>query len=350
LKIALTGGLLCLALAGSAVASVYALRPAERPAPANRASADKGEPEPVKLPPFKPEVLARWSRSEALVVGRFTRVQAGPVGRSFPPVYTHRLEVRADKVLRGAVKAGERITASHSIRQNNEPVFPTDKDVVVGLARVRGGWQVVGYEESTAKNLADIQLASRVPIGWTAKDGKLISPWASLGKTAWPASARGKRPFVCSVTGRPALAAGNVEFSLEVVAPKVKLKYGNPDGDGEFKLTVKNPTDKEVTVPALLTDGKNILWKECLLILCQGKTYIIPGSKGVSSPVKGVVLGPGKSVSTVVNALALKGPEWPRGGYRIEFLFALGEKSATQSFYYLSKHHDPIRDKAQAGK
>ena len=38
---------------------------------------------------------------------------------------------------------------------------------------------------------------------------------------------------------------------------------------------------------------------------------------------------------------------WPKGGYRIEFQFCLGEKSATKSFYYLSKHHDAIRDASQ---
>ena len=42
----------------------------------------------------------------------------------------------------------------------------------------------------------------------------------------------------------------------------------------------------------------------------------------------------------------LDGPEWPRGGYRIEFTFCLGEKANTQSFYYLSKHHDAVRDRA----
>jgi hypothetical protein len=51
----------------------------------------------------------------------------------------------------------------------------------------------------------------------------------------------------------------------------------------------------------------------------------------------------------VVNALRLQGPEWPQGGYRIEFQFCLGEKSKTQSFYYLSKHHDALREAAKQG-
>ena len=53
-----------------------------------------------------------------------------------------------------------------------------------------------------------------------------------------------------------------------------------------------------------------------------------------------------ESISTVINALALKGPMWPMGGYRIEFQIALGEQSEVMSFYYLSRHHDPIREKA----
>jgi len=47
-----------------------------------------------------------------------------------------------------------------------------------------------------------------------------------------------------------------------------------------------------------------------------------------------------------VLALLLVGVEWPRGGYRVEFQFCLGELGATKSFYYMSKHHDGIRKKA----
>src|SRR5262249_25938618 len=110
-----------------------------------------------------------------------------------------------------------------------------------------------------------------------------------------------------------------------------------------YRVTVKNVTDKSVTVPALLRAGDKILWDESLVILCQGKAYPVPGARGVKEATKAVVLKPGQEVSTVVNALKLQGPEWPRGGYRIEFQFVLGEKSDTQSFYYLSRHHDAIR-------
>ena len=136
-----------------------------------------------------------------------------------------------------------------------------------------------------------------------------------------------------------------LEFTVEPVPPKVKLKYGNPDGDGEYQITVKNVTDKPVTVPALLFDGKRPLWNESLVIVCQKKVYTAPGARGVAGAVRATTLKPGESVSGVVNVLGLKGPEWPRGGYRIEFTFGLGERCVTKSFYYLSRHHDPIREK-----
>jgi hypothetical protein len=88
-----------------------------------------------------------------------------------------------------------------------------------------------------------------------------------------------------------------------------------------------------------------VLWEESLVILCQGKVYPLPGARGVKQAPQPTRLQPGEAVSTVVNVLALQGPQWPRGGYRIEFQFALGEKSVTKSFYYLSRHHDALREK-----
>jgi hypothetical protein len=98
----------------------------------------------------------------------------------------------------------------------------------------------------------------------------------------------------------------------------------------------------------LLFDGEKILWRESLVILCQDRTYPIPGSRGVATKPLSTTIQPGQSVSTVVNALALQGPEWPRGGYRIEFQFCLGELSQTKSFYYMSRHHDGLRKKIEA--
>jgi hypothetical protein len=122
----------------------------------------------------------------------------------------------------------------------------------------------------------------------------------------------------------------------------------NPDGDGEYRLTVTNTTDKPLAVPALLTDGKEILWDNSVVIRCQDKTYTLPGYRKNVSKLEPVMLKPGEHVSGVVNILSLDGPQWPQGGYRIGFQFCLGEKSVSHEFYYMTKHHGKLREEMKA--
>jgi hypothetical protein len=324
----------------------------ENPAPALAAPAPAPAPAPARPQVIlKPESLERWGRAEAVFTARLLDVVAGPVARSEPPVYSHQLEFQVTKSIRGSLKKGERVVGWHSARQQAEPVFPTGKVCLVAISKTRDQWRVEAVEEVTAAELAQAEIAARVPVGWTVSEGKLVSPWADLGKKAWPAGQRGQAPFICGKTGRPALQAGaGLELTVEPVPPKVKIEFGNPDGDGEYQITVKNVTDKPVTVPALLSDGRQPLWAESLVIVCQKKVYMIPGAQGIAGKARATTLKPGESVSGVVNVLGLQGPEWPRGGYRIEFTFGLGEKSATKSFYYLSRHHDPLREKIATPK
>jgi len=294
--------------------------------------------------PLNPESLARWGQAEIVFTAHLARAVSGAVGLSEPPLYSTSLQLKVTKVLRGSLKRGEEITAYHSVRQKDKPIFPEGREVLVAMNTGRGQKVATAVVEVTASEMEQAELACSVPPGWTVEKGRLLCPWAKLGAKAWPAEARAKGPFVCAETGRPSLLVGDgVEFTAEPVPPKVVVKYGNPDGDGEYQITVKNVTSKPVTIPALLSDGKNILWDESMVILCQNKVYAIPGAKGLARNPQPTVLQPGESVSGMVNALKLQGPEWPRGGYRIEFQFCLGEKSVTKSFYYTSKHHDPLR-------
>jgi hypothetical protein len=320
--------------------------PAARPIlPAEGAQADKL----AALP--KPEAVARWGQAEIVFTAQLVRAAGGPVGLSEPPLYSTTLQLKVIKVLRGSLKKGDDITAVHSVRQKDKPVFPEGREVVVAMNTSRGQKTAQAVVELTAEEMVQAELACAVPPGWTVQQGRLLSPWAKLGAKAWPAEAKGKGPLVCAETGRPCLLVGEgVELTAEPLPPKVALKYGNPDGDGEYQITLKNTTDKPVTIPALLSDGTSILWNESMVILCQNKVYSIPGAKGVAKPAQPTVLKPGESISGVVNALKLQGPEWPKGGYRIDFQFCLGEKSVTKSFYYLSKHHDPLREKLAAEK
>ena len=300
------------------------------------------------------QALKRWGSAQYVFIGKLTAVQAGPVGRSFPPIYTHRLMLTVETALRGPTKKDDKLQCSHSARQKAPPIFPQGKSCIVSANATRGNIVVTAIEEATKENVAAAKQACSIPLGWTVKDGKLVSPWASLGDKAWPKDAKvadAKNKLRCSVTGRPAYTAGKIiSVTVAFVPPVKRIQWANPDGDGQYKITVTNPTDKPVEVPALLTDGKNILWAQSLVIVCQDKTYTVPGSKGVATLALGATVGPTKlaprqSVFTMVNALKLQGPKWPRGGYRIAFQFCLGEHGNVQSFYYLSKHHDVVRQK-----
>jgi len=300
--------------------------------------------QPASRPAIDLVEVAKWANAECVFTGRLKSVSAGPVGRSSPPVYTHRLTFTLDKVLRGRVD-GSDIVCSHSARQVRRPKFPEGKVCVVAAAASRGSMRALRVEEQTEGNLAAATMACSLPLGWAFQNGKLVSPWAALPGKPWNAEGKGLDALAwCSRTHRPALLAGKgVTLTAEPVPPAKAIKWTNPDGDGEYEITVANPTDKPVVVPALLSQGGRVLWQESLVILCQSKAYACPGAKGVSGKVSPTTLKPGQSIATVVNALRLEGPKWPRGGYRIEFQFCLGQKSRTKSFYYMSRHHDRIR-------
>jgi hypothetical protein len=291
-----------------------------------------------------------WNSAEYVFTARLDKVDAGPVGMSMPPMYTHTLHFTVETVLRGALKVDEKVTCSHVARQEKAPVFPEGKVCLVAAQRSQANIEALKVEKADPALVAQVKLACSIPLGWRAEGGKFMSPWAAMGKKAWSAEMAGVPADApkCAETGRPALMAGGaVQFDAAPVPPTKSIEWTNPDGDGEYTITVTNPTDAPVVVPALLSSGGKILWEESLVILCQDKAYPCPGAKGVSGKVEATTLAPHQTVTTVVNALRLKGPEWPQGGYRIEFQFCLGEKSKTRSFYYMSKHHDALRDAAQ---
>jgi len=303
----------------------------------------------AELPPkLTAPILQAWGGSPIILKGKLVQVVPGPVGLSEPPLYSHTLVFDVQAVLRGDLEGRKQITAHHSV-QGDLPQFPEGEDCLVALSQGRNAGLTVGtVVQATPALLAEVKLACAIPLGWSVQGEDLLSPWAALGDQAWPAEARGSSPLVCAKTGRPALLAGEgVKFSVARVPPKTEIKWTNPDGDGLYEITVRNTTEKPITVPALLSDGHKILWNESLVILCQNKAYRVPAAVGVKGHVEPARLEPGQSVSTKINVLALTGPEWPQGGYRIEFTFCLGEKADTQSFYYVSRYHDALREQAR---
>ena len=301
-------------------------------------------PAAAPLPELGPE-FATMQQAEMLFVGTLTKSQAGPVNQSMPPIYHFQLTFTVTDTLRGEVAADQEVTFNYQARQVEPPSFTEGAAyIVAGHNDLRVGRLIATWvAESTDELLAQAKLAGSMPLGWTVADGQLLSPWASLAEDIWPGDAAAKT--VCSKTGRPALLAGpGVTLTSEKVPPPEQIKWTNPDGDGPYTITVTNTTDKALEVPALLSDDSGIRWNESLVILCQGTARPAPLAKPLTTPTKPTRLEPGQSVSTVVNAFRLKNVEWPRGGYRVEFTFCLGELATTQSFYYNSDHHDPIRE------
>jgi hypothetical protein len=314
--------------------------------PATRPASQAPKPAAAVVDDFRAIQQAQF-----VFTAKLTRATPRPtiVGRSSLRMHTLGLAVK--DVLRGDTKPNTKITINHLTNQELKPIYPVGELCLVaaGKSRTTIKMKFLGVVDDDLMKTA--RLATSLPFGWSKREDKLVSPWASLGGGAWPASPRsvaGAR--VCSVTGRPAFMVGKgVSMKVEKVPPKKEFRGLNRDGDGPYTVTITNETDKSILIPALLHDGKAALWTESLVILCQGEAHPAPGARGLATAPKIVRLKPKRSISTVVDVLRLKDVKWPDGGNRVEFLFCLGELGVDKSFYYMSQYHDKLR-KAAAGK
>ena len=349
-----------------------------------------------------------WGECPLVLVSELAAVQPGPTARSMPPIHHSTLTFTVRELLRGdGFAVGSQLVVSHSARQLEPPAYPAIgtpcllgavKHAARGMMMRRGPAAGGGaelqaecdclrLEERTDAAHADAVLGCSLPFGWSADRGAVRSPWAELGAAAW-APAEGSRVLaaadaqVCSVTGRPVLlcGGGSLQLSGGMVPPASAAdatavsrgakprgkwpggwyEWTNPDGDGEYRLTLTNTgAQGDVVVPALLSVGGEPCWSASLLVEHERRCHPLlpPGHAPHHAPrastppaalagkvVQPTTLGPGESLSTTVNVLALEGPAWPRGGSRLEFNFWLGEMSCGPfSLYYTSSHHDVLR-------
>ena len=292
------------------------------------------------------DAIETWGSADLILVGELNAAQAGPLGLSNPPLHTHQLSLKIDQILRGQIDSKRVASLSHSARQQAAPTFPVGKRCIIAAERSQRGLVARRVVEATDEALAEVKQIRAIPLGWSLKDEQLASPWSQVGGAKW-IGAPGSDLLRCEFTRRPAFLAGEqVALSVAPKDPPENIKWTNPDGDGIYILTVTNQSDKDIAVPALLGKDGEANWQESLVMRVQGKSYPIRGATGNGSGLSAVTLKPGESVSGEINALALEGPEWPRGGYRITFQFCLGELAASHSFYYMSRHHDAIRKAA----
>lgn len=295
----------------------------------------------------EPDPLAPLASCQWVFVGKVTKAQAGPVALSDPPIRNYTLSFEAAESLRGKAPkdaAGFR----YQVRQQAVPTFPPDQSYLVAVKAQDKAWVVAYIGPADKESVERAKALLALPVGWAVEDGKPVSPWAGLKVRAWPEGEPKPKGPACSKCGRPALLAGDaVEFTAEQIPAENPQKFKNDMfGDGKFKVTVKNTSDKDVEVPALLTDGKTIFWADSLFVLVKNQPHLLIGA-GRATAAKPVKLKAGESVTGVIDTLLADGVEWPRGGQRVYFDFVLGEKSANNFFYYFSQLHDPLREAAQ---
>jgi hypothetical protein len=292
------------------------------------------------------KAIETWGGADLILVGELTEARAGPVGLSNPPLHTHRLSLKFSKVLRGRIEAKPVIIFNHSARQQNAPAFPVGRRCIIAAEKSQRGLTAKRVVEATEAALAEVEQISAIPFGWGLQKRKLASPWGQIEGAKW-VGVEGDDLLRCEITRRPAFLAGeNITLKVAPKNPPKRIKWTNPDGDGIYIVTATNQSDRAITIPALLGSGGKATFGESVAIRVQGKAYPAPGANGTGVGLAAVTLQPGESVSGEINALALEGPEWPRGGTRITFQFCLGELAASHSFYYMSRHHDKIREAA----
>ena len=108
--------------------------------------------------------LTMFQKAQMVFLAELQQAQAGPVARSMPPIYSHKLVLSVKKVLRGGLKVGQEITAHHSARQLKRPKFPVGKLCIVAAEKSRGSLRVQLIREATDDMLKTAQL-TRFHIG-----------------------------------------------------------------------------------------------------------------------------------------------------------------------------------------
>jgi len=275
-----------------------------------------------------------------------TNIRQGPTARSFPPIYNFTITVKNINMIRGN-KVGKLIF-HYQARQHKKPNIPNNTELIfAGHSDKNGGIIISIIAEKNKKNLEIAKTASILPIGWQKTEKNIIlSPWSKKQKSYWPKNCKLTSKIKCAKSGRPALMTGNnIIIEVDQIIPEKIVKYTNEYGDGKFTIKVTNISDKPVTIPALLKSKNKILWKQSLVFIVHDKSYIMDDMKQLPSDIEAVTLKANQTISTEINTLELQNMRWPQGGRRIYYKFCLGEQSADNFFYYLTRWHGKLLPK-----
>ena len=175
-------------------------------------------------------------------------------------------------------------------------------------------------------------------LGWGG-DLKIRSPWADL-PAKWPSNLK----EVPSISAPRAAPCPRFRIGSQFRSGKSTTREGNQVDQPGWRRGIQDHREQldrsTGHSPALRRVGEKILWKESLVVLCQSKTYPAPGAKAVFRNLP-VTLQPGQKVSGIVNPCPRR-PELAQGWIPCLLPNLPRERSSTQSFYYMSRHHDAV--------
>lgn len=260
-----------------------------------------------------------------------------------PPLRSMMIEFKEVQRLRGTLP--EKLEFHYSVRADDLPAILEGSCQIVVAHRFDGQtWSVSVIVPAVDRQLVVALNAVKLPIGWTLVYDKPVSPWADR-KMEWPGG-KNEASTVCSKTGRPALLAGpGIQMRVEQVIHGNIDRDKNPFGEGQFRITVVNTNKQAVEVPALLSRGGEIQWNASIVAIQGAKSHVFPMPAG-EGEFKPTHLAAGQGVTGIVNTLELgDGIQWPYGGSRIHFTFALGEISAGNFFYHSGGPPNKVRAK-----
>jgi hypothetical protein len=316
------------------------------PTPSNRAVPSAP---PTSRVPLDAAALRKWGRSPLLFRGRVTEVVE--VTDDLMPETTYRATfvLRIEQVFRGPVTVGQSMRLGYKSAQMPElngrclhvaatpftlPGHAGERDMLTDAT-----------SDCSDPGRQELLAVARLPLGWTAENGGLVSPWgeASDAAASAPLTTTPLAPFFCARSGRPAwLTAPGIELRLTPITPQAADAFVNPAGNGTFQVEVTNRGSAPAIVPALVGRDGTTLWKESLLVEINGQVHTLTSGKGLDQGrLTGARLEPGARHTTTLELLPLlgkaTGPSFGAGNLFIRVY--LGDLADVVTFYFRGDHH-----------
>ena len=290
--------------------------------------------------------------------------------KDIPSLDIEKAQLRLDELLKEEDQKDKKnpaqelkyIRGSYYGTHTKDPEFPEDDQLVlIALTGTSSTKRLAYWEGVNVTTLDHVTKLIDLPFGWTLnEDGKPLSPWSEYGKQLQMGE---ENPLIlCSKSDRgysPADEGLTISVS-KIPSEFIQNNYANRDGDGYFTLSLRNPTEFPLAIPALRRTKDGILWKESLVCLVTAtsssngattNSVCLPGFSSIAElkSTEATILEPGQEISTTVNPLLFSNFPEIQGYSQLYFRFCFGKMVAQTSFYFNSTYHAKIIRKIKAG-